>query len=55
MRPTHEEPGVLLLHGDGIHSWFHISRAGEGLLTSRWEREVDGEWQQWMDMRFERI
>jgi hypothetical protein len=53
MRLTLEEPGLLLIHGDGVRSWFRI-RAGENHMTTSWEREADGAWQPWMDMRFDR-
>jgi hypothetical protein len=53
MRLTQEEPDLLLLHGDGVRSWFRI-RAGEDRMTTLWEREVAGNWKPWMDMRFER-
>lgn len=46
--------GRLLLRADGVRSWFD-PRAGEDLMTTRWEREVaPGSWVLWMDMRFER-
>lgn len=54
MRLTHEGPGLLLLLGEGIRSWFRIG-AGEDRMTALWEREVDGRWQSWMDMGFERL
>ena len=54
MRLSQEDLDLLLLHGDGVRSWFHI-RAGEDRMTTRWEREVDGSWLPWMDMRFERL
>jgi hypothetical protein len=53
MRLSEEEPGLLLLQGDGVRSWFRI-RAGVDHMTTLWEREVDGTWLRWMDMRFER-
>lgn len=53
MRLTLEEPGLFLLHGDGVRSWFR-PHAGDGFMTTRWEREVDGTWLPWMDMRFDR-
>lgn len=54
MRLSQEEPDLLLLQGDGVRSWFRI-RAGEAHMTTLWEREVDGRWRPWMDMRFERL
>lgn len=54
MRLSAHEPDVLLLDGDGIRSWFHV-RAGREHMTTRWERLVDGQWNRWMDMRFDRI
>jgi hypothetical protein len=51
---TVAEPGVLLLKGDGIRSWFR-PEAGPTHMTTLWEREVDGDWVPWMDMRFDRI
>ena len=54
MRLNQEDTDTLLLQGDGVRSWFHIS-AGDGYLTTQWEREVDGIWLRWMDMRFERM
>jgi hypothetical protein len=50
---TMADPGVLLLQGDGIRSWFR-PEAGPNHMTTLWEREVDGEWVAWMDMRFDR-
>jgi hypothetical protein len=47
------EPGLLLLQGDGIRSWLR-PEAGPNSMTTRWEREVDGDWLTWMDMRFDR-
>ena len=54
MRLSQEEPDLLLLHGDGVRSWFRI-RAGEDRMTTLWEREVDGSWLPWMNMQFERL
>ncbi len=46
--------GRLLLSAEGARSWLDV-RAGDGLMTTRWEREVaPGRWELWMDMRFER-
>ena len=45
--------GLLLLQGDGIRSWLR-PEAGPTHMTTRWEREQDGEWVAWMDMRFDR-
>jgi hypothetical protein len=46
--------GRLLLSGPGVRSWFDIG-ASDGLMTTRWEREVaPGTWEPWMDMRFDR-
>ena len=53
MRLTQEESGLFLLHGDGIRSWFR-PQPGEDHMTTLWEREVDGTWLRWMDMRFDR-
>lgn len=53
MRLGQAGPGLLLLDGDGIRSWFRI-RDGDGRMATRWEREVDRRWLPWMDMRFER-
>ena len=50
---TVAEPGLLLLQGDGVRSWFR-PEAGPTHMTTRWEREVDGDWVAWMDMRFDR-
>ena len=33
--------------------WFRI-RAGEGRMTSSWDRLIDARWQRWMDLQFER-
>lgn len=54
MRLSRHDQEVLLLEGDGIRSWFHV-RAGRQHMTTRWERLVDGRWNRWMDMRFDRI
>ncbi|SOD93216.1 hypothetical protein [Blastococcus haudaquaticus] len=53
MRLTLEEPGVLLLHGDGVRSWFRVGVDGDH-LTARWERLVDDRWLPWMDLRLDR-
>lgn len=53
MRLSQEEPDLLLLQGDGVRSWFRF-RVAENLMTTLWEREVDGRWVPWMDVRFER-
>ncbi|KHL10770.1 hypothetical protein CLV56_0963 [Mumia flava] len=53
MRLTLEDEDVLLLHGDGIRSWLRLN-ADRGHMTARWERDVDGRWLTWMDMRFDR-
>ena len=50
---TLAEPGLLLLQGEGIRSWLR-PEAGPTHMTTLWEREVDGEWVAWMDMRFDR-
>jgi hypothetical protein len=50
---TSPEPGLLLLQGDGVRSWLQ-PQAGPTHMTTRWEREQDGEWVAWMDMRFDR-
>ena len=50
---TIAEPGLLLLQGDGIRSWLR-PEAGPTQMTTLWEREVDGGWVAWMDMRFDR-
>lgn len=52
-RLTAHEPGVLLLEGDGIRSWFR-PEAGPEQMTTLWEKQVDGAWLRWMDMRFDR-
>lgn len=54
MRLSREEPDLLLLHGGSVRSWFSV-RAGAGRMSTLWEREVDGQWVRWMDMRFERM
>ena len=49
-----QSDGTLLLQGQGVRSWLNLA-AGPGLMTIRWEREIDpGIWTLWMDMRFER-
>lgn len=53
-RLTAYEPGLLLLQGDGVRSWFR-PEAGPDHMTTLWEKEVDGSWRPWMDMRFDRI
>ena len=52
MRLTLEAPGVLLLHGDGVRSWFRF-RTDENHMSALWERVVGSRWLPWMDMRFE--
>lgn len=39
MHLTMEEPGHLLLQGDGVRSWFH-PEARPGHMTTLWEREA---------------
>ena len=53
MRLTQEDPGLFLLHGDGVRSWFR-PQPGEDHMTTLWEREVDGTWLRWTEMRFDR-
>jgi hypothetical protein len=53
MTLTLQEPGLLLLAGDGVRSWFR-PEAGPDHMTTLWEREVDGQWIPWMRMRFDR-
>lgn len=50
---TREEPDLFLLHGVGVRSWFR-PQPGEDHMTTLWEREVDGTWLRWMDVRFDR-
>ncbi len=52
MRLGEEGPGVLLVHGDGVRSRLVVR--GDR-MTAHWDREVDGRWQPWMDMAFERL
>ena len=52
-RLTAYEPGLLLLQGDGIRSWFR-PEAGPDQMTTRWEKQVGEAWVRWMDMRFDR-
>jgi hypothetical protein len=53
MTLTVSEPGLLLLQGDGVRSWLR-PEAGPDHMTTRWERQVNGQWVPWMDMRFDR-
>ena len=53
MTLTLPEPGLLLLQGDGVRSWLR-PEAGPDHMTTLWEREIDGSWVVWMDMRFDR-
>ena len=53
MSLTLREPGLLLLQGGGVRSWFR-PEAGSEHMSTLWEREVDGEWIPWMRMRFDR-
>jgi hypothetical protein len=53
MSLTVKGPGLLLLQGNGVRSWFR-PQAGPDRMTTLWEREVDDVWISWMDMRFER-
>lgn len=53
MRLTPEQPGLLLLRGDQIRSWL-CPQEGRDHMTALWEREVEGTWLPWMDMRFDR-
>jgi hypothetical protein len=52
MRLSLAEPGLLLLEGDGVRSWFR-PQAGPTYMTTLWEREIDGNWVAWMEMRFD--
>jgi hypothetical protein len=52
MRLSIAEPGLLLLEGDGVRSWFH-PQAGPTYMTTVWERKIDQSWVAWMDMRFD--
>lgn len=54
MSLTLHEPGVLLLQGDGVRSWFR-PEAGPDHMTALWEREVNDQWVRWMRMRFDRV
>jgi hypothetical protein len=53
MRLTLEEPGLLLLHGEGVRSWFRTDHGTDQMCT-RWERQVEGAWIAWMDLTFDR-
>jgi hypothetical protein len=53
MSLTLEEPGLLLLQGDGVRSWMR-PEAGPDLMTALWEQLKDGNWVPWLEMRFER-
>jgi len=44
---------VLRLTGDGMRST--LCRHGDDTMTALWEREADGGWVPWMQMRFDRI
>jgi uncharacterized protein (TIGR02246 family) len=52
MRLSIVEPGLLLLEGDGVRSWFR-PQAGPTYMTTLWEREIEQTWIAWMDMRFD--
>ena len=54
MRLTLEEPGLLLLHGVGVRSWFRTDH-GTDQMCARWERQVEGAWLSWMDLTFDRL
>ncbi|GGG10650.1 hypothetical protein GCM10007304_25890 [Rhodococcoides trifolii] len=54
MRLTVHEPGVLLVDGGAVRSWFNVL-AGPDFMTTRWERRVGSTWVTWMDMRFDRV
>ena len=54
MRLSQKESDLMLLHGDGVRSWFRI-RDGEDTMSSRWERLGAGGRRPWMDMRFDRV
>ncbi|WP_229051338.1 hypothetical protein [Aeromicrobium sp. Leaf350] len=54
MRLTLEEPGLLLLHGEGVRSWFRIDEDADHLSTC-WERRTGDTWTRWMDLRFDRF
>jgi hypothetical protein len=53
MTLTQQEPGLLLLQGDGLRSWLR-PEVGPDQMTTLWEREVDGRWLPWLDMHFDR-
>ena len=54
MRLSQEESDLMLLHGEGVRSWFRICD-GKDTMSSRWERLGAGGWRPWMDMRFDRV
>lgn len=54
MSMTQPEPGLLLVQGDGVRSWLR-PEAGPDQMTARWEREVNGVWIAWLEMRFDRF
>lgn len=53
MSLTLADPGLFLLQGDGVRSWFRPT-AGPGFMTTRWERTWEENWIPWIDMRFDR-
>lgn len=53
MRLTAEPDARLLLHGDGVRSWFSPT-AGADHMEARWERRVGDAWVTWMELRFDR-
>ena len=52
MRLSVTGEGVLSLAGEGVRSTL---RVGDATMEAFWEREADGGWVPWMQLRFERI
>ena len=52
MRLSVADGGVLHLTGDGVRSALHVDRDA---MEALWERDDDGRWVPWMEMRFDRI
>lgn len=51
MRASVDDVGVWTFAGPGERATLVVA---ESTMSARWEREVDGGWEHWMDMEFRR-
>ena len=50
--PDVRTPNLDRLAGDGVRST--LRQESDDVMTTLWERDIDGEWGAWMPMRFVR-